>query len=225
MSDPACGHSVMSDRRAKPFSPHAELQETPSAEQIMGMPAVEQFWTLREVRALIDESPLATPRYELVEGELLVTPSPVSRHQMAVSRLLVALIAYCDAERVGKALTSPCDVELEEESLLQPDIFVVPPAEWRRLGGGLPVRELSLAVEVLSPGSSRHDRVRKRPVYQRNVPEYWIVDLDARLIERWRSEDERPALVTMSLEWRPDGAASPFVLDVERYFNAVFDDR
>jgi Uma2 family endonuclease len=191
----------------------------------MAMPAVERRWTLREVRALIDENPLLTPRYELVDGELLVTPSPVSRHQMAVGRLLIALVTYCDAERVGKALTSPCDVELEEESLLQPDIFVVPAAEWRRLGGGLPVRELSLVVEVLSPSSSRHDRVRKRPVYQRNVPEYWIVDLDARLVERWRSGDERPELVTMSLEWRPDGAASPFVLDVERYFTTVFDDR
>jgi Uma2 family endonuclease len=203
----------------------AELLHSPSDEQIMGMPAVERRWSLREVRALIEESPLATPRYELVDGELLVTPSPVSRHQMAVTRLLVALVAYCDKEQVGKALTSPCDVELEGESLLQPDIFVVPAAEWRRLGGGLPVRELSLAVEVLSPGSSRHDRVRKRPLYQRNVPEYWLVDLDARLIERWRSADERPELVTSSLEWRPEGAAQPFGLDVDHYFDTVFDDR
>src|SRR5690348_4684836 len=113
----------------------------------MGMPAVERHWTLREVRALIDESSLATPRFELVDGELLVTPSPVSRHQMAVAELLVALGTYCTSARVGRALTSPCDVELEEESLLQPDIFVVPSAEWRRLGGGLPVRALILAVE------------------------------------------------------------------------------
>jgi Uma2 family endonuclease len=114
---------------------------------------------------------------------------------------------------------------IEEESLLQPDIFVIPAAEWRRLGGGPPVRELILAAEILSPSSSRHDRVRKRPVYQRNVPEYWIVDLDARLIERWRTADERPELVMASLEWQPAGAAAPFVLNVERYFDRVFDDR
>ena len=191
----------------------------------MDMPAVERRWSLREVRALIDESPLATPRYELVDGELLVTPSPVTRHQVAVDELNLELMLYLRRETVGKALTSPCDVELEEESLLQPDVFVIPSMEWHRLGGGLPVRELILAVEVLSPGSSRHDRVRKRPLYQRNVPEYWIVDLDARLIERWRSEDERPELVTSSLEWQPEGAAQPFVLEVERYFDTVFDDR
>ena len=56
-------------------------------------------------------------------------------------------------------------------------------AEWRRVATeGLPIRELLLAVEVLSPSSSRHDRVRKRPHYQRHVPDYWIVDLDARLV-------------------------------------------
>jgi len=191
----------------------------------MDMPAVERRWTLREVRALIDESPLATPRYELVDGELLVTPSPVSRHQKAVARLLAALIAYCDAEQIGEALTSPCDVELEDESLLQPDIFVIPSGEWRRLGGGLPVRELIVAVEVLSPSSSRHDRVRKRPIYQRNVSEYWIVDLDARLIERWRRGDERPEMIDGDLTWSPDGTTSAFVLDVTRYFGMVFDDR
>lgn len=84
---------------------------------------------------------------------------------------------------------------------------------------------MSLAVEILSPGSSRHDRVRKRPVYQRNVPEYWIVDLDARLVERWRAAEERPEMLDRELTWMPIGASSPFVLDVERYFEKVFDDR
>lgn len=191
----------------------------------MGMPAVEKFWTAREVRALIEENPLLTPRYELVDGELLVTPSPVSRHQMAVGKLLFALMLYLQREPIGEAITSPCDIELEPESILQPDIFVVPLVEWRRLDGGLPVRELSLAVEVLSPSSSRHDRVRKRPLYQRHVPEYWIVDLDARLIERWRAGDERAEAVTASLVWLPEGATSPFELDVERYFDNVFGER
>lgn len=204
---------------------HAELRITPSAEQIMAMPAVDRRWTLREVRALMAESPLATPRYELVDGELLVTPSPVSRHQVAVRELLVPLHIYCTTEHLGQALTSPCDIELEAESLLQPDIFVIPPAEWRRVGGDLPVRELVLAIEVLSPGSSRHDRVRKRPVYQRNVAEYWIVDLDARLIERWHSGDERPEILDREITWLAAGATFPFVLDVGRYFETVFDDR
>ena len=188
----------------------------------MGMPAVEQFWTAREVRALIEESPLASPRYELVDGELLVTPSPGFPHQRAVTRLLFALVSYLQHEPVAEALTSPFDVELEPESITQPDIFVLAPGEARRLQAeGLPAFSLLLTVEVLSPSSSRHDRVRKRPLYQRHVPEYWIVDLDARIIERWQAGDGRPEIVDAMLEWHPTGATSPFVLDVAGYFAEV----
>jgi Uma2 family endonuclease len=204
----------------------AELRQKPSAEQIMGMPAAERRWTAREVRALIEESPLQTPRYELVDGELLVTPSPGFPHQRAVTRLLVELGFYLDREPVAEVFTSPFDVELEPESITQPDIFVLSLAEGRRLQReGLPAVALLLSIEVLSPSSSRHDRVRKRPLYQRHVPEYWIVDLDARLIERWRTGDDRPEIVDVALEWRPAGAESSFELDVERFFAEVFVER
>jgi Uma2 family endonuclease len=194
----------------------APLQGSPSAEQIMGMPAeVSRRWTAREVRDLIAAAPLATPRYELVDGELLVTPSPALPHQMAVSRLLIALTTYLDRERVGAVIPSPSDVELEPQFVTQPDIFTVPRNEWSRvMAEGLPVRQLLLAVEVLSPSSSRHDRVRKRPLYQRHVPEYWIVDLDARLIERWTPADARPELLTETLSWHPEGATTAFSLDL-----------
>jgi Uma2 family endonuclease len=192
----------------------------------MGMPAAERRWTAREVRALIEESPLASPRYELVDGELLVTPSPGYPHQRAVARLLVALHEYARAEGIGEALASPFDVELEPETITQPDIFVISSHEGRRLQReGLPSFSLLLTVEVLSPSSSRHDRVRKRPLYQRNVPEYWIIDLDARLVERWRTGEDRPAIIETTLEWLPDGATEPFVLDVERFFAEVMNEQ
>lgn len=203
---------------------HGSLPTTPSAEQIMAMPAeVSRRWTAREVRQLIDESPLATPRYELVDGELLVTPSPGAPHQLAVVRLITALVGYLDRERVGVAITSPSDVELEPEFITQPDIFVVPIDEWRRvMKEGFPIRQLLLAVEVLSPSSSRHDRVRKRPLYQRHVADYWIVDLDARLFEHWTPNDDRPALITETLSWHPVGSTTAFKLDLPAYFESVF---
>lgn len=190
----------------------------------MAMPAeISRRWTAREVRALIDAAPLATPRYELVDGELLVTPSPAFPHQLAVARLLAALIAYMEAERIGVAVTSPSDVELEPEFIAQPDIFAVDKSEWRRVTNeGNPVRALLLAIEVLSPSSARHDRVRKRPLYRRHVPEYWIVDLDARLIERWTPSDDRPELLAETLSWHPAGATTAFTLDLPRFFESVF---
>src|SRR5437868_5524401 len=91
------------------------------AEHIMAMPAphseARRHWTAREVCELIARSPLQTPRYELVDGELLVTPSPNYSHQRAVALLLRALDEYVTAMDVGRALASPFDVELEPESI------------------------------------------------------------------------------------------------------------
>jgi Uma2 family endonuclease len=181
-------------------------------------------WTAREVRELIAAAPLATPRYELVNGELLVTPGPSPLHQRAVVKLIVALAAYLDAERVGHVITSPSDVELEPELITQPDVFVVPMAEWRRVASDArPIGALVLAIEVLSPSSSRHDRVRKRPHYQRHVPDYWLIDLDARLVERWGPADTRPELVTETLVWQPLGASGPFTLHLPPFFASIFE--
>ncbi len=77
-------------------------------------------------------------------------------------------------------------------------------------------------VEVVSPATARYDRTIKRALYQRvGVMEYWIVDLDARLVERWRPEDTRPEIVTDSLTWHPAGTSEPMVLDLEAFFKEV----
>lgn len=193
----------------------------------MGMPAERtRRWTAREVRQLIAAAPHATPRYELVDGELLVTPGPSLRHQMAVKLLLLSLSDYIEQAGVAaEAFASPSDVELEPEDIRQPDVFVIPRAEWQRAGrGGGPVREVMVAVEVLSPFSSRHDRVTKRPGYQRHVAEYWIVDLESRLVERWRPADERPEILTAHVEWLAPGTVTPFRLDLLAMFARVFDE-
>jgi Uma2 family endonuclease len=189
----------------------------------MAMPAVHRRWKAKEVRALIDANPMQTPRYELVDGELLVTPAPRLVHQEAIAVLFLRLRAYLASEPVGHALASPSDVELEPEFLSQPDIFVMPLDEWRRVHLERIVRSLLLVVEVLSPSSAGHDRVKKRPKYQKNVPEYWIVDLDARLIQRWRPSDDRPEILTQSLEWRPPGSRDPLAIDLTAYFTEVLE--
>jgi Uma2 family endonuclease len=190
----------------------------------MAMPAMDaRRWTAREVRELIDKTELATPRYELVDGELLVTPSPHFVHQLAVTEILFLLGEYLRKHPVGVAVTSPSDVELEPEFISQPDVYVVPIDEAFRLreGGKKPVHKVMLAIEVISPSSGRYDRVTKRPKYQRHVPEYWIIDIDARIIERWTPTDTRPEILTSTLTWTPAAGVEPFALDIERYFTDV----
>ena len=190
----------------------------------MAMPALDvRRWTAAEVRQLTADNPLLAPRYELVDGELLVTPSPGYPHQRTVAALYLALHLYLQPLRIAEVYFSPSDVELEPEFVAQPDVYVLTRAESRRiLREGFPVRELMLAIEVVSPSSGRHDRVRKRPKYQRYVDEYWIVDPDARLFERWRAGDERPEVSVTQFTWLPSEGASAFVLDVERFFAEVF---
>ena len=191
----------------------------------MGMPArpePRKQWTLDEVRALRNRTTGGT-RYELVDGELLVTPAPSGVHQLAVQLLCSALYPYVRAAKLGLASLAPRDVDPEPGRSVQPDVFVVPPYEITRFRGGEPVERLVLAAEVLSPSSARGDRVKKRALYQRNrVSEYWIVDLDARVIERWRPDDERPEVLAAQLEWLPAGATAPFTLDLVAYFAEVF---
>jgi Uma2 family endonuclease len=56
------------------------------------------------------------------------------------------------------------------------------------------------------------------------VPEYWIVDLDARLVERWRPSDERPEILAGRLEWHPAGEVPPLPLDLPQLFGEILDE-
>ena len=193
----------------------------------MAMPSpapARRRWTLAEVRALIDAAPGTVPRYELVDGELLVTPSPAGPHGFAVHELGLALGNWLRDTPVGAVLESQFDVELEPETLVQPDVFVVPPDEAKRLRHEMPARKLTLVIEVLSPSSARFDRGEKRKLYQRHVPEYWIVDLDARLFERWRPGAPHPEILHDTIDWRPQGTSAAFELSLPEFFARVFDE-
>lgn len=187
----------------------------------MGMPGLaRRYWTAEDVRALMDES-RHWPRYELLDGELLVTPAPNKPHQLAVTAMVALLAPYCDREALGVALVSPADIELVPESIMQPDVFVVPEAIIGKSAssGWQDVTSLLLAVEVLSPSTQRQDRVRKRDFYLANgVREYWILDLDARIVEGWRPNSERPSIHRDEITWHPAGAASPLRIDLKAFF-------
>lgn len=92
------------------------------------------------------------------------------------------------------------------------------PGEAKRLETEMPARSLILVIEVLSPSSARFDRGEKRELCQRHVPEYWIVDLDSQLVERWRPGDTRPEILRDRIEWRPERAESSFLLDLPELF-------
>ena len=191
------------------------------------MPALRRsHWTVDEVDRLAEEQREPVPRLELVDGELLVTPAPTDRHQRIVGELFVLVREYVRQHRLGEARLGPGRARLTADSRFQPDIFVVPAADGRLPAADDSITSLHLVIEVLSPGSARHDRIIKRRFFQSHgVPAYWVVDGEAEVFEIWKPDDERAMLAAERLVWEPAGAPAPFVLDVERFFADLADGR
>lgn len=178
----------------------------------MAMPASRTDWTAEMVRDLPDDG----NRYEVLDGELLVSPAPTYRHQAVLARLYDVIRPYVAQYKLGWTRWSPADIEFSPKTSLQPDLFVIPdegtgePQTWKG------VKRLLLVVEGLSPSTAHYDRLLKRPAYQKaSIPEYWIVDIDSRLVERWRPDDDRPEVIADVLEWqpKPDTPALRLALD------------
>lgn len=180
----------------------------------MVMPNLD-LWTRDQVLALPDDG----NRYELFGGELLVTPSPSPRHQALVAELFHAIGIYLREGRLGFLYTSPSDLTLDGHQVAQPDLFVI-------LGptiGNLRWKDLptpALVIEVLSSTTARYDRQVKRHWYQRTgIPEYWIVDPDARVVERWTLTEDRPQILDQVLTWQPLARSPALRLDLPELFS------
>jgi len=178
-------------------------------------------WTVAEVRAMQDEERI-WPRFELIDGELIVTPAQIGVHERAVAELRDLLEPYVRAQHVGMVEVSPADIELEAGSLVQPDVFVTPlvdghaPIKW-------PETQLLLAAEVTCAPSAHVDRVTKRRFYTRvGVAEYWVVDLEAYVIERNVGAETRPEIHDDTLSWHPAKADGPLVIDIRSYFERIY---
>ena len=175
------------------------LPTAPFARHHMAMPALPAHrWTADDVRALPDEP---GKRFECVDGELLVSPSPRLPHQSAVGSLYEKLAAHAREHGIGAVFMAPGDIELDRFTLVQPDVFVLPLVDGRRPRTAEEIGQPLLFIEALSSSTARHDRVVKRGRYQRAAIEYWIVDLEARLLERWQPDTDRPYIHMESVTW------------------------
>ena len=183
----------------------------------MAMPATHSDWTVEMLDALPDDG----QRYEIIDGELFVTPAPSDVHQYVVGELLVRLLAYLRGSHVGHPVTSPADVRREDRrrNRVQPDIFVVRVTDNKRPAYPFDLTDLLLAVEVASPGNPRYDHQTKRELYLRGgVPEYWIVSPDARTFARWTHIRDPGEILNERITWQPTGMANAFAMDLPDFF-------
>lgn len=120
--------------------------------------------------------------YEILEGELIVSPPPTPLHQVAAANIAFALKRHLG--HAGVVIQAPVGVRLTAEDVPEPDIVVLLREHVDRIGKQVIEGAPDLVVEVLSPGTAQRDVGRKRDLYERHgVPEYWIVDNDARIVE------------------------------------------
>ena len=187
----------------------------------MGMPVATHDWTVEMLDALPDDG----QRYEIIDGELFVTPAPGEGHQDVVRLLVVRLSAYFDGSDVGTVMVSPADVWRGERSRnrVQPDVFVVRRTEGKRPPYPYHLDGLLLAIEVVSPGNPLLDYHVKRELYQREgVGEYWVIDAEARMVFRWIGRHEPGETISQELRWKPDGMETEFVLNLPQFFDEAF---
>ena len=179
--------------------------------------ALPLYYTAEMVRALPEDG----KRYETVHGELLVTPAPRLLHQDLVLRLARRLADYGEAVGLGHVMLSPADISWGDDILVQPDVFVASLDEARTMKWSL-VKSLLLAVEVLSPSSTRADRFTKRRRYQEvGVPLYWVVDADERFVEVWTPETTFPHFEREVVTWHPMGARDPLRISLAELFKPL----
>ena len=123
-------------------------------------------------------------RYEILDGELAMTPAPSTKHQSVSANIFKLLSRHIDDRNLGKLFYAPIDLILESTSVLQPDLLFVSKARQHIITERAIEGAPDLVIEILSPKTSRTDRVTKAQIYARHsVPGYWIVDPEREAIE------------------------------------------
>ena len=183
----------------------------------MAMPATIRRWTKELVQSLPNDG----NRYELVAGELLVTPAPAPWHEIVQMRLALSLTDYLrPLGLIDTLFPLPGDISWTPDDLVQPDIFVVAPEDlsldWTTY------KHLRLVVEVLSPSSRRGDRVLKRKLYlQNDVGTYWVVDPDRHVVDVWRPGDAEATTAADTITWRVTPEAPEITISLTEIFRPL----
>jgi len=173
-------------------------------------------WTLDEVHSFPDDG----NKYELIHGELFVTPPPPTDHETILARLTRLLEPYVERHQLG-LVYHPRAVVRVRGSEPEPDLMVRQPPpthlknDWEKVP--LPI----LVVEVLSPFTRRRDHAHKRRWYAEiGVRDYWIVDAEERAVTVVNPGVDAQ-VVTDLLRWHPASAVAPFECRVASLFEPV----
>lgn len=192
---------------------HARDRNTAEEGRQMEMATKLKRWTLEEVHRLPDDG----NKYELVRGDLFVTPPPSDDHETIVAILAKALTPYVEAQRLG-LVYRPRAVLRFEDSEVEPDLMVRQPSPRKHTAWEHAPRPI-LIVEVFSDSTRRRDRTDKRQLYAAaRIAEYWMVDPDRRVVTIVRP-GHTDRVVSDLLTWTPPETNAPFEIRLDELFD------
>lgn len=165
-------------------------------------------WTYEEYVRLPQPSEARGTRFEVIDGELYVTPGPSRRHQRIVVRLTALLHRFVEENLLGEVLVSPFDVLFAEGDYVEPDLLFVRSDRLEILTERGAEGPPDLLVEVISPSTSARDLGLKLDRYRLfGVAEYWVIDPDERAVLVWRRADGASEPLALApadtLRWQP----------------------
>lgn len=171
-----------------------------------------KVWTLEEIHSLPDDG----NKYELVRGELFVTPPPGGTHETILARLSRALDPYVERQGLG-LVYRPRSVMRCEGSEVEPDLMVREPwpgddRSWDN--APMPI----LIVEVFSASTRRRDQDQKRTLYMdAGIDEYWMIDPERRAVTIVQPVGADRTVMD-ALTWSPAGSSSPLEIRIADLF-------
>jgi len=129
-------------------------------------------------------------RYEIIDGELIMTPAPETEHQSILGNLYRLLEGLARTQHLGKVLFAPVDIVLSMTDVVQPDLVFVSRSRQQIITKKNIVSAPDVVVEILSAGTEKTDRTTKKALYERyGVKEYWIVDPQKKSIELYQFQE------------------------------------
>jgi len=159
--------------------------------------------------------------YQLIGGELIMTPAPTPYHQRISRKIEFLLIEYVEKNELGEVFDAPIDVYFEETETYQPDIIFISKERLNIIGETKIKGAPDLVIEILSPATAYYDLGRKYEVYEKNgVKEYWIVHPERKSIEIYQNQEGQFKLIQMAKE--KDTVNSSLFKDFELNLEKIF---
>lgn len=172
------------------------------------MRTVAKRWTYDDLAAMPEDNVIR----EILDGELFVAPSPVTKHQRIVRRLVYEIEHYLRSNPIGEVFDAPFDVVFSADNVCEPDVLFISDKRasiiTRRNVQGAP----DFVIEVLSEFNRKNDEVSKLGIYDRfGVDEYWILDPEADTVRVYRRQGKRLAPVSQLTAAAHDVATTPIL--------------